>query len=307
MHHFHGLLKYYTDNAMDQGGYYFLKSAIVLEVAGLHASRYLHNRLTNDIKAMSVGENRFAAALTPTGKVEGLFSLFRAADQKYILICSGGDREAVIPALKRYVVADRLTVQDASDEIILLHVFSESPIDLRAHAWEGVQFKNQRVEIPGFDILIRSDDREVLVAKLNESGLIQQSDTQFLLSRIRACKPQFPDEINERTLLPETGPADAIAFGKGCYVGQEVMEKIDAYGRTARKLARVRFSGDLQNLVSVDILDVVDKAPIGKILSSAYDETRKETETLSLVRATHIRAGTKVAIATGAAEGEVIT
>ena len=67
-----------------------LEDAVVLRVSGKDARRYLNNRLSNDLRSAKPGDVVRAAALTPQGRVEGLFSVFIENEEVFLLVCVGG-------------------------------------------------------------------------------------------------------------------------------------------------------------------------------------------------------------------------
>ena len=95
--------------------YYLYPEAIIIKVSGKDAGRYLQARLSNDINKLSEGESCLAACLTPQGKTEALFTVYKAAEE-YLLFCSGGDPETVKAGLARFIVADRVDLEFLSPE-----------------------------------------------------------------------------------------------------------------------------------------------------------------------------------------------
>ena len=106
--------------------YFEIAAPIILDVAGKHSQRYLQARLTNDIRQISKDTGISAAALTPQGKTEGLFLLYLQSEGNYRLICDAGNKNEVLSALKRYLVADQVKFTDQSDNYSYLHILASA-------------------------------------------------------------------------------------------------------------------------------------------------------------------------------------
>lgn len=356
---------------------YQIKSPLVLEISGKDAPRYLHNRLSNQIKELPVGRWTFAAALSPQGKTEGFFKVFRLAGEsasgdKFIVICDGGDHSEVTAALLRYKVADRVDVKDLSQSAIMLS-FAEidTPSQILSYPSNSSSIQDLPENLPssiakslssilnltitGLDkplgefqlsiedkfcilaskanrlatsfkiaqnkglidspeqdyLLILNDTESCLKAselleklKLNGWNLLSEPTQDFL--RILGGIPAFPSELNAKTLFSESDLMYAVSFRKGCYVGQEVIEKIDAHGKLAKRLARIMFS-DKVDLTEGEVISY-NSDKIGRIYSSSYLEdeslrTSAPASTLAFCSIdADITAGTKVQVGTHTGE-----
>ncbi len=225
-----------------------LSNAICFRVSGRDARRYLHNRLSQDIRALKSGQSARAAALSAQGRVEGLFSVWCEGDDSFLLVCDGGDPRMVEAALKRFIVADRVVCDDVSDQACLVHFAAEECLAVEclklATLPKLCSFSLARIAGYGVDLLVASGDREYVSSKLVSRLGAGLSRERYDYMRWAAGYPVFPEEINEQGMVLEFGLRDAVSFTKGCYVGQEVVERSDAIGRVPRSLARIALEGN---------------------------------------------------------------
>ena len=249
--------------------HFVVPSTIVLEVKGRDAIRYLNARLTNDIKNLPIGDTCLAAALTPQGKTEGLFSVTKLSDERAILVCDGGDRNQVISAFKRYLVADRVEVSDISSETTLLHFIGE--IRLSSYQYIIKNPRKRSIE-EGADILLGHDSYKIIKADLKKDSF--WDDQEVKLQRMRAGIPSFPEEINEQRLFVEAAFFDAISQTKGCYVGQEVVERVLSHGKPPKVLRLIEFSTK-KEISSGQTVCLPNGDAIGTVLSSVLDPENK--------------------------------
>lgn len=249
--------------------YFNFLSPIILRVTGKDSQRYLHARLTNDIKGLRHNQSCQAAALSPQGRTLALFTVHKLADDNYILSCDGGDRQKVIQALKQFIVADRVAVEELSHG--QLHVFGKIAAD---PSEEFLAIQKARGQLAGTDVLYPFDKFQNVLNLIETPQEIFSAEFHF--RRILAGKPSFPEELNEDILFPESNLLEAVSFSKGCYAGQEVVEMVAARGKPPRILIRLLLKGKLPPNASI-VRDPSSGKDIGDILSSSHSISRDET------------------------------
>ncbi len=269
--------------------YFSIPSASIFMVEGRDARRYLNARLTYDIRQMPSPSICQAAMLTANGKTEGLFRVASLDQAKFLLIADAGDRDQLRSALTRFIVADRVEVKDLSSEYKLVHTSPasqtlallgtsapEAGLTLLA---DSLLYRANRGFVEGLDLLCNGEFIQKIQDTLHQNGAREVSETSREIHRIRSGQPAFPSEIHQDSLFQESGLAQAISFGKGCYVGQEVIEKVDAIGRLGKRLVRLSISGELPSnvLVEGNVVTSPENAPLGKLLSVVYDPSENSS------------------------------
>jgi folate-binding protein YgfZ len=283
-----------------------LLTARSFAVSGKDARRYLHNRLSQDIKNLPVGSVVQAAALSAQGRVEGFFSVQCTAEDRFILIADGGDKDALRAILTKYIVADRVTVEELVPPCLLLHIGLEpakvSQLQLEQQA-VVCAFSRCRVESFGTDLLINTAQADEFIRGCRELLGDPLSDVDYYRLRWKMGVPVFPDELNEQVILTECGMKEAVSFTKGCYVGQEVIERSDAIGKLPRALERIVFQG--HTILGVGSAVVGQGAEVlGKIVSSVVDSAEGRVYAFAMLRTGKYSAGEAVTCADIA--GEVV-
>lgn len=290
--------------------------AAIFKVSGRDARRYLHNRLSQDIRSVPVGAAVRAAALTPQGRVEGLFSLFVATEESFMLVCDGGQRNTILAALSRYIVAERVSCEDVSHAATWLHRAGPRCADEDAVQLGVVHaVSSARISTSGWDYLCMGAARDLVCARAEGVWGPPLSPAQFNLLRWYQGYAEYPSEISAECILTEAGQRDAVSFTKGCYVGQEVMERSDAIGKVPRTLVRVRLDGTFAQdggggvrataalLKGKGILNTAGVA-LGKVVSAVVDPEQGITGVFAFLRTGAFGAGEPV-VCEGVA-GEVV-
>lgn len=233
-----------------------LNSAVLFEVSGRDCTRYLHNRLTQDINSLQRDSPIMAAALSAQGRVEGLFCVLKescdsdaGSATRFLIFSDGGDRSQLLGVLRRFVVADRVNFVDLSSELKVLHIAAnlKEPLlevlatieDRLGVARLRAKIERKRLSSFGYDLVVSAAEQSLLERLLSELLGPQLTLRSFDIMRWEAGCASFPDEINEEGMILEYGLRDAVSFSKGCYVGQEVVERSDAVGRVPRCLERL--------------------------------------------------------------------
>jgi folate-binding protein YgfZ len=206
----------------------------VVRVAGADARSYLHSQASNDIESMEVGESRWTFLLEPTGKIDVLARVTRTADEELVLDTDAGSGEAMTARLNRFKIRVRADVE---------------PVTWRCIAVRGTKVSG--------GLTTWGDGVDLLGADVTPPDGIDEGTADDLeLARLEAAWPKMGAEIVPGATIPvETGVIDvAVSFTKGCYPGQELVERMDSRGASApRALRRI----DVRAGTAVgDVIDV---------------------------------------------------
>ncbi len=240
-----------------KGGVFPIGPRTLIRVTGIDSRRYLNGQLSNNLTTLKDGVALPALLLTAKGKLCALVYVWSDGDA--LIVDSDPEvAETLLPRLERYVVADDVTMEDISSESTGWHVFGLSlPHD---------SLKISRLGVPGHDVLTPPDD------------LIEATAAELELLRIERGVPRWGKELGEDTLPHEAGlDRTAVDFHKGCYVGQEVVSRIESVGRTNRTLCG--FVGDF-SADHATALVTESGQPAGTITSAALHFGMAQTAAL---------------------------
>ncbi len=293
-----------------------------LLVRGKDAPRFLHGMVTNEVKQMEVGQGNQAFFLDVHGHILAEARILRLDAASYLVDTEAQCVEAVRQTLQKHIIADRVAVEDQSAALGWLAL--EGPCTLEVLR-EAVGFDPPRMRLLEHLELPDSPLRLVRTAAAGEFGywiggpgeqLAAVWDRSLQLGkslgvrpagfdaaeicRIEAGLPRYGADINDKTLPQETGQMHAISFTKGCYLGQEVVERIRSRGHVNRKLVGVLFEGKQEVAPGAEI--AAQGQPAGSVTSAAYSFGLRRTIALAMVRREAAEAGTAVTVGALAAE-----
>jgi folate-binding protein YgfZ len=126
------------------------------------------------------------------------------------------------------------------------------------------------------------------------AGATAVGRSAFEALRIEAGTPAFPEDIGPSVLLPEVPFAHLVSYGKGCYIGQEVIVRIRDRGHVNRFLRGLVLEGEMVPEAGAAVL--AGDAEVGKVTSATWSPLLERPIALALVRRQHGDAGTTVSV-----------
>jgi folate-binding protein YgfZ len=226
-----------------------LENRAFVRVEGPGAPDFLNRLLTLDCKRLAVGQPSRAFLLEARGRVVLALRVLRLEATAFEL--EAADAEPVLERLDHFHFGENLRFSAARDHVHLLLAGSEVDAILAAAGIEtGAFCTDQDVAVLPTDRLegarelwVRADARAAVEAALVAAGA--QPAGLEVLESLRV----FQGIAGDGEYGPEATPLEVglagITEGKGCYPGQEVIERTLALGRPARTLIRVALSGEL--------------------------------------------------------------
>jgi folate-binding protein YgfZ len=260
-------------------------------LTGADRMRFLHGQVTNDIKRLAVGSGCYTALTTAKGKMESDLNVYCLADE-LLLDFQPGLTSKVSQRLEKFIVADDVQIVDVSPLYALLslqgpkakellQLFGNNvpsrPFDsikLANPEWGETYFINQpRTGSLGFDIFVPADRKEAATSRLLHAGASLDGRMCGWLAleraRIEAGVPRFGQDMDETNIPIECGiEARAISYTKGCYIGQEVLNRIHTLGHVNKELRGLRLPDELAELPSKGEPLVHDGKAVGYITSA---------------------------------------
>ncbi len=204
----------------------------VVEVRGDDAAKFLHNLVTNDIAGAKEGDARFAALLTPQGKILFDFVVFRLEEGRFLLDCPLSLASDLEKRLNLYRLRAKVTVTNLSDSL------------------EAVAFPDAAARPDVTALALAQDPRTPLLGwrAIGEKGQIPAHDdaADYDARRIRAGVPKGGVDFAYSDAFPHEADMDLFAgldFKKGCYVGQEVVSRMKHRNLVRKRVTPYRAAG----------------------------------------------------------------
>src|SRR5271156_3656022 len=207
----------------------------VISVSGEDATSFLQGLLTNDIERLGPSEARYAALLTPQGKILFDMIVVRAAggeEPSYLIDCTATQAADLAKRLGFYKLRAKVAIANVSADRAVAAFWGAEPASV-----EGLLYADPRDPRLGWRaILPRPIAAAIGAEHVNEyeglriSVVAPKGGVDFAYGDV------FPHDVNLDLL-------HGVDFDKGCYVGQEVVSRMKHRGTARRRIVRVKLAG----------------------------------------------------------------
>ena len=210
----------------------------VVKVAGEDARKFLNGLLTADIGEVGPGAARYAALLTPQGKILVDCLVVGAPGEPDLLYldCPRALAPELVQRLTFYRLRAKVKIDDLTDQLVVLALWEGA-----GTTPHGVAFADPRLASLGWRVLLTPDLVPEVIA---EAGAEQAEPSAYDTHRIALGVPRggsdfiYGDAYPHETDMDQLGGVD---FDKGCYVGQEVVSRIEHRSRARSRIVPVAF------------------------------------------------------------------
>jgi folate-binding protein YgfZ len=159
----------------------------------------------------------------------------------------------------------------------------------------------QHTGTDGFDCITDAEHGPALWDALQTAGARPVGVKTLETLRIEAGLPRYGVDVDDTTVVLETGQDVAVSFTKGCYTGQEIIARIHWRGHVAKRLAGLKFAAGRAEVAPGDEITTPDGAPAGRLTSVTYSPALGCTVALGYVRYAHLAPDTELRVGPAAA------
>jgi folate-binding protein YgfZ len=206
----------------------------VLRVSGPQCETFLQDLVSNDLTTLLPGEARYAALLTPQGKI--LFDMIIVAVEEngaraFIIDCAREQAPDLAKRLGFYKLRAKVTIEDQSARVAVLAYLDGPP------QTGGIGVRDPRSEVLGYRAYVPRD----------KAGATETNASPYEARRIEAGVPKGGVDFVYGDAFPHDANFDRINgvdFRKGCYIGQEVVSRMQHRGTARKRIVKVTFSGE---------------------------------------------------------------
>jgi tRNA-modifying protein YgfZ len=219
----------------------------VVKVVGDGARNFLHGLVTADILNLKAGGARFAALLTPQGKIIADFIVAEAQPSEgggFFLDMARARVQATVEKLNLYKLRAKVIVEDLSEILGVLAVWNGAPLAVPiAREGLGLCYADPRLPALGLRVML-PPHRAAGAAAAFGASLVDAAE--YEAHRIALGIPSGGLDFSYGDAFPHETDMDQLSgvdFKKGCYVGQEVVSRMEHRGTARTRAVPVRFSG----------------------------------------------------------------
>lgn len=240
-------------------GVYDLGYRAKISLTGGDRVRWLNGMVTNNIRDLQSGHGVYAFLLSPQGHILGDLYAYNRGES--ILVDTDRSQvEKILATFDHYIIMDDVEVKNLSDEITSLAI--AGPNSRKVLAAAGIQapeaeplqifeakctcdcdcvscsgVRSDDPVIESYELWLAPKDVKTTWDALLAHGGTPVGSDALELHRIVSGVPRSGVDIRERDLPQETEQGRALNFNKGCYIGQEIVERIRSRGAVHRKFS----------------------------------------------------------------------
>lgn len=205
----------------------------LVRVSGPEAASFLQGVLTNDVEKLGLGEARFAALLTPQGKILFDMLVVRLPGEAFALDCARSQAAELAKRLGFYKLRAKVAIADDSADHAIVAYWGAEP----ENAPGAIRYADPRAPSLGH--------REIL-PRAKAMAISEASEGAYEALRISLGVPKGGVDFAYGDAFPHDANMDllnGVDFAKGCYVGQEVVSRMKHKGGARKRVARVHLEG----------------------------------------------------------------
>jgi folate-binding protein YgfZ len=269
-------------------GIYDLGYRAKISLTGGDRTRWLNGMVTNNIRDLANGHGGYAFLLNPQGHILGdLYAYNRG--ESILVDTDSSQLEKIVATFDHYIIMDDVEVKDVSEQVTAVGIAGAKGLEVLKKA--GIAFPalqplqlheiqcdcecgclnctivRSDSELESYEIWVEPAYVKPLWNLLIVSGAIPVGFEALELQRIVSGTPLYGVDVRERDLPQETEQARALNFNKGCYIGQEIVERIRSRGAVHRKFSG--FVADAGEAIATGSKIVAGEKEVGDITSSA--------------------------------------
>jgi len=221
-----------------------------IRVTGEDRVTWLQAMCTNDAAVREPGQGAYAFFLNNHGHILADCCFYPAEDH-IVLDCEPEVRKLLIEHLEKFIIMEDVTLEDVSGslagaavagpraaEVLRRALGADAPSGDYEHLTkDGVLVS--RVPWSGrplFRLFSAAEKMSELTSELEAAGAAQASEQDLRVFRVENAVPRHGEDFGDRTLPHESQQLHAVSFRKGCYLGQEIVERVRSRGRVNKRL-----------------------------------------------------------------------
>jgi len=294
-----------------------------LRFSGPDRARYLNAILTNNIKDLPDGQGVVSLFLNPQGRIQAEIETYATGESLWC-VTFAMIRDSLIAALDKYIIMDDVALTDETDlygtvalegpraaELVkrtaAVDLAELADLSFREGTFAGISCgvtKRSPGGVAGAEFLAAKEDLPKLWATLREevtkAGGRPVGYTALSALRLEQGIPWFWYDFGEKQIPHEAGLQDShISYTKGCYTGQEIVERVRSRGQVNRVRVLLKFSGPEIPASGTSLL--VDGKEIGHVTRAAFSPALEAPIGMGYIRRENSARGSEVELASGKA------
>ena len=265
--------------------FFDLSGRTKLRATGADRVRFLNGQTTNDVRKAGPDATQESCVLNSKGHLDAHIFLFATANEIWI-DADAELRGRLQSRLERYIIADDVVVEDASEGFALFHVLAEAKpaVEAKFHV------RSRRLGWDGWDLWVEAAAVKEATEALT-SAYQTADENEWERLRIENGMPRWGRELTPDIIPPEANLAQrAIDYEKGCYIGQEVISRMKMSGQIRQRLCGLVSEKELYPGMELRVEEKV----VGRVTSAVFSWRINSNIGLAMIKRGYNEVGTSL-------------
>lgn len=243
----------------------------MLKFSGKTRLDLIHRMSTNQVNGLQAGQGSATILTSDIARIIDRLILYASSEAVYCLT-SENNADNIARYLMRFVFFnDDFQIEDVSADTAVFAIYGPQAKaklieagfpeeELPLHHWQRVPFaegtaylhRTDPLNGDGYFVMCQLPDKVAIWQRLLDTGLQVADEAAFDFLRIEAGLPRFGHELTADYIPLEANLWDDISFSKGCYIGQEIIARMDSRGKLAKQLTKLQPAAEVES--GADIL-----------------------------------------------------
>jgi folate-binding protein YgfZ len=262
-----------------------------VRMTGKDRQRFLNGMISNEVKTLDPGNGVWALFLDIKGHVQADMKVYCFADH-FLMVCQHYVKDRLMKGLDRYIISEDVQMTDATKELAMIQIIGPdsdsflngvgiSAVPEKPYSFTPVKIASLEahlIRLPaGYALLTPVSSASALLDALNVQKVGMKA---FEVFRVETGLALLDKDVEEMNFAQEAHWNGALNFNKGCYLGQEVMARIDAQGHVNKFMMGIA----TESLPSGGDKIYKDGKEIGKVTSVTHSLLLNQPLSLGYVR-----------------------
>jgi len=263
----------------------------LISLTGRDRVRWLNGMVSNNIRDLAAGHGVYAFVLTPQGHIQADLYAFNRGES-LLIETERAQSAALLQIFRKYIIMDKVEIEDLSEKTAVFSLTGPKSGDvvdslglgkdlgtlqldeINRNGTAVTQVRGDNPSFPNYELWVPAEEAESVWNALLQAGGVVVHEPTLETFRILCGIPKVGQDIRDKTLPHETGQERALNFNKGCYIGQEIVERIRSRGAVHKTFVGFEVEGPVPSAGTKIQSEGKDVGEITSVAAEPLNEKR---------------------------------
>ncbi|MCX6142033.1 MAG: hypothetical protein NTZ35_02315 [Ignavibacteriales bacterium] len=231
---------------LKRGSFVDVSERAIVSLLGSESLDLLQRISTNDVAKLNTDGSVQTVLANEKGRIVDVVSVLHHGGEGLLVVGQSTDPLILKQWIEKYVIMENITVRVLTNKFKHLMVY-DSTQDIGGlirplHLSDCRVFEETFGSVKLVHVLATMEVLDAAIRWLQDVGFVQSEVSDYEEFRVRHGIPGFPSELSASYNPLEAGLLHLVSFTKGCYIGQEVVARLDTYKKVQRRLVRLKMT-----------------------------------------------------------------